>query len=880
MLFITANHRLALHIAHEYHTLQQAAGLQTWETLPCMPLSQWIEENYHTLPNPPLLLNTHQEYLVWEEIITNTPLESPQAAFFSSQGLAKMAQRAWHLMVQWNVPLEKLIGEPLPEVLAFYQWATVFQKKCADNHWIDHSQCVHYLIPYLSSQQIPLPPQITLFGFEEISPQTQHVFDTLSAHCTVRHHPPDTPYFEHASRPASTPTQIERTGFENEETEWTAMAQWALHTHTTHPHKRIGCVVPQLSQVRPRLETLFSTLFGTQNPFNLSGGTPLDQCALLQTAFDIFQLIPATPLSASYPHKISLDVVLLSRLLNSPFIGGALAEASARAQLDFLILSAQSPYIEWKEMLSLAEKIPCPIWIHLCQIYQTHFHKMARSQPIHLWQYDFTKLLSTMGWPGERTPTSTEYQHMTRWSTLLEEWAALESVMDKPISHPEALYELKRLTKATLFQPETTHSSAVQVLGLLEAVGILFDALWVSGLHQSAWPAPASPNPFIPLSLQRRLQMPHASPERELQYSQTLTQRFCKSAEYIVFSYSKQKEEDTLLLPSPLIQHFPEKEYRAPMPPPSAQSIEKKVSLEHYEEIGAPPFNPQRERRPGGAYVLKYQALCPFKAFATFRLQARPLPKAVTALTLPMRGVLLHRVLEKIWRTLKDSATLHTLSASGKLPPLIASAVHEALQETAQKYPFLLIPALMKLEQARLGAFMQKWLEWEKERPAFKINRLEQSQEIHFAGLTFQLRIDREDGLEDGTRIIIDYKTGMCDPKEWLGERPNDPQLPLYALTQGESIPTITFAHLSGQHMGFKGLSHTELGIPGILPCETYQQTQQDWHVFWEQQHKTLSRLAIAFQQGQAFVDPKEGENTCRLCELGPLCRIRERTLT
>ncbi len=57
----------------------------------------------------------------------------------------------------------------------------------------------------------------------------------------------------------------------------------------------------------------------------------------------------------------------------------------------------------------------------------------------------------------------------------------------------------------------------VQILGILEAGGLLFDALWISGLDDSNWPAQPKPNPFIPKRLQRELKMPHASAERELE---------------------------------------------------------------------------------------------------------------------------------------------------------------------------------------------------------------------------------------------------------------------------------------------------------------------------------------------------------------------------
>ena len=40
----------------------------------------------------------------------------------------------------------------------------------------------------------------------------------------------------------------------------------------------------------------------------------------------------------------------------------------------------------------------------------------------------------------------------------------------------------------------------------LEAAGHEYDALWICGLARELWPAPAKPDPFIPLALQQELQ--------------------------------------------------------------------------------------------------------------------------------------------------------------------------------------------------------------------------------------------------------------------------------------------------------------------------------------------------------------------------------------
>lgn len=55
------------------------------------------------------------------------------------------------------------------------------------------------------------------------------------------------------------------------------------------------------------------------------------------------------------------------------------------------------------------------------------------------------------------------------------------------------------------------------------------------------------------------------------------------------------------------------------------------------------------------------------------------------------------------------------------------------------------------------------------------------------------MSVDRVDQLEDGRRIIIDYKTGAAiDTKNWASERLSEPQLPIYAaLASSEPVAAV-----------------------------------------------------------------------------------------
>jgi hypothetical protein len=110
----------------------------------------------------------------------------------------------------------------------------------------------------------------------------------------------------------------------------------------------------------------------------------------------------------------------------------------------------------------------------------------------------------------------------------------------------------------------------------------------------------------------------------------------------------------------------------------------------------------------------------------------------------------------------------------------------------------------------------------------------------------------------------------MMNPRQWQGPRPDDPQLPLYAVAAPEELAAVTFAKLRPGEMRFMGYSRAEHLLPRV---EHYR----DWKTLLEQWKKDAEALGSAFAAGDAHVDPKEDLKTCRRCDLQTLCRVYEK---
>ncbi|HVS26977.1 MAG TPA: PD-(D/E)XK nuclease family protein [Burkholderiales bacterium] len=860
---ITPNRRLARAIKREFDAGQIKRGRSVWPAADILPYSAFLERSWSELARierGATLLSAEQETALWERVIADSPqgeiLLNPAAT-------ASQAREAWSIRHAFRIEFARYAAALDEDSAVFRRWAERYGKICAEKNWLDSARLADAIA---ASGTVLKPRKIVLYGFDQLSPQQRTFFEALAAAGGS----------VSEAGPEANAAPAVRTGFPDAEAELYAVASQIKQTLAERLNTRIGVVVPDLSARRADLVRIFDDVLQPARvvsasrerarPYNVSLGLALTDYPLVASALRILELARG---------ELALDD--MGSLLRSPFLAAAEQEFTLRALLDASLRRSGRLTVTLKMLAREAHGANTPqLAARLAAWIERAGGARKTKQPPSAWSAVFQQLLAGLGWPGERTLDSEEYQTFGKWREIVSKLSALDLIAPR-LGYDEALKNLKRLAGDAPFQPESPEVP-VQVLGVLEANALEFDLLFVTGLTDETWPEPPHPNPFLPLAVQRKLNVPHAGADWQLEFARRATGAWRACAKDVRFSYPL-RDGDRELRPSPLLREVPEAQ---PTPADAAlyrRAIFAARAVEMLADFKAPRLPAGIEVR-GGAEFFKNQAACPFRAFALHRLGATGVEAGHAGLDARDRGLLMHRAAENLWKELKNSKQLAGASEE-ELKAAVGRAAADALDSMRKKRPDVMTQAFTALEQERVAVLLLRLLELEKNRAPFELLAREKPQRVTVAGVEVSTRPDRMDRLADGSRVILDYKTGRkAGVGNWLGERPDEPQLPLYAVSAGrDDVAAVAFVQLHAQDVLFKGLSREEELLPGvhtIAATKTAAKECAGWAELFEDWRVMLENLAREYLDGRADVSPKDYPKTCRDCDLGTFCRVKE----
>jgi probable DNA repair protein len=478
-------------------------------------------------------------------------------------------------------------------------------------------------------------------------------------------------------------------------------------------------------------------------------------------------------------------------------------------------------------------------------------------------------VLEASQWGRAGAEDSIEFQTHKRWESTLDELATLDFDGSR-VSYEQALGTLERLARLTMFAPES-RETPVQIMGPLEAAGSSFDALWFIGAGDLTWPSKPATNPLLPWTLQFQLGMPGADAGSDDTRARQVAKRISGSATTVVFSYAAEttagKQRPTPLLD---ILHLQPAAIEDIAPRDPKAEI---VVLEEFSDIAPLPSLPERKIQ-GGADILKLQAACGFRAFAERRLWSTDLKNVELGMDAAERGTIVHRALEYLWNEVRTQAALKQMSADERnaaLDRAIEHSLRRAIESSAANWD----AAYVEVQRKRLLNLLTPWLEIELNREEFAVKLSEKDfDEVQIGPLRLSVRVDRVDTSDEG-EIIIDYKTGSAKPSDWQSARPDEPQLPLYAVLSRAAQPEAQLADVAFARIR----AGRDMALDGLMMKVTAEEKKparrrSPMEAQMEEWRDVLTGLAEAFDRGDAHVDPKKYPLTCAYCAQRILCRL------
>lgn len=659
----------------------------------------------------------------------------------------------------------------------------------------------------------------------------------------------------------------------DEREELSVAARWVRGVLEERPGARIAVVVPGLEERRAEIDRVFREVLAPElediaarddaAPYEFSVGRALAGVPMVAVALDLLRWATG-----------ALPLERVSGLLLSPYFGMVDEERRARAafdafdlrearrlrpeeSLESMILHVARGARRREGLTGLLERLR-----GMRAVAATRLAGAVERTHVE-WTVRMGELLEAASW-GADEEDSVAFQTRRKWESALDELATADFDGVK-VGFGRALEELEWIARHTMFAPES-REAPVQVMGPLEAAGSTFDALWFLGAGDLSWPMAVKGSSLLPWQLQRELGVPGTDVTRDAEDARRMTERIAASAGTVVFSYAKETAQGRQR-PSPALGGLRLQTREAAGLVREAEA-RTRVSLEEIEDgLGVLPLPDQVVY--GGAQILQLQAACGFRAFAERRLWATELESADLGMDARESGTVVHKALELFWNEARTQQALKAMP-SDERDSLLRECIEDALSRVDAVSETVWDAAYLDMQRERLRRLLRQWLELEMTRPPFEVKLSElKIADARIGPLRLNVRVDRVD-VVDGAEVIIDYKTGHATPNDWLTERPDAPQLPLYAvLSEGPEMQGVAFGLVrAGKNMELKGYA----GRDGILAKTAKMRLPLEAQV--DEWRRVLVQLAEEFHTGEATVAPKKYPATCRHCAQRVLCRL------
>ncbi|MEM7358001.1 MAG: PD-(D/E)XK nuclease family protein [Pseudomonadota bacterium] len=828
------------------------------------------------------IVSARQANVLWTQIIEETRRQEDALVLLDVQQTVRVVERSWRLMHDWQIAPETLAQDHVADTERFLQWIESYQQVLQRRGLFDDPTLQSILIDL--EAECPFKSFIW-YSYDLITAAQQRLIEQAQSQgVSVQF------AAAHAPAGASQPDVYWR--FDDSAEELRASLMQARALLEENPGQTINIVLPDLQHryaaVQEQAREVFypgaSPVEVQQNAtvYRFSLGQALAKWPAVQAALRVVSLLTNHTSVTEICYLLRNQFTALGREYrrdSHEFEHWLKRQRVRRMTFDIL----PELYQQHQEQLEPDQQAPADSkflsliteLVSKRQALQLRLQQQKEQNNFAAldfadWAEEINAWLMAWGWQThvtEAAQNSVEHQLSQRWQALLEEFYGV-SLVQKQLGLPRMLELLRQMARDSVFQPQAD-DSPILISGVFEAIGRPADWCFLLGMDQG-YPAQSEGDAFLPKRLLAEQGFPDADAESSFKQAKKVINSLLAPARNKIVSFSRRNELDHEIenQVSPIFRTQKFTDYQ---PTPTAASL---IALESYVDASGPPWS-RGGHAKGGSRLFELQSVCAFRAFVSLRLGFQRDDEAEFGLDNLDRGNVVHRLMELVWQGLQSQAQLLKFS-DGELDEFISATVDQLCAD-----PQLTLGTdkdrLLALEKPRLCSLLKTWLEVEKSRPVgFSVVETEEHRTGTVGGINFAYAVDRVDLTDDGRSLIIDYKTGQVDRRDWLGERLRSPQMPLYALVQDSQkrvpVSGITYAQLHPTEPKFVELCETDMVRKASRYTEKYAQLWQERRAEWPAQ---LEQLAEEFLAGDARVNPID-EDICTYCELKPVCRISQ----
>jgi ATP-dependent helicase/nuclease subunit B len=865
----TAQRAAALRLGFATRQLRQ--GRRAFRTPDVQSLSGWLRGQPGATDAAGAVLRrlgASEEWLLWREAVG----EAAARLSLPATGLVDAVRQSATLLHEWCISPAAVQQSGTPEALLLSHSLAAIETRLAD---------LGAAAPWRALQDLAGKPphRAPMFaGFAPATPARRMLLEAWSQR--------GTPAQELACPFGDTATRC-RAAAADPSAELALIARWCAERLQAAPTARLLVIVPELARRQGEVRRLFDAALDPDYPrvsvgadvapYAVEGGQSLSSYAPIAAGLGTLRLLAA-----------DVELAAVSQWLRGSFWLQPLA--SRRALLDAWLRTVAPPRLNARQLLQALRAAPPALLAHADEVaalllrLQEAFAGSSRAT-LAVWSGRFAQVLMLCGLHAgaARQRDSREQQVLQRLDELLQECAALPGGLGT-FDGVAALAVFTRLLARTRFEPATGDAPVTITASLADPV-LRYDGIWVSGLHAGTVPQRARFDPFIPASLQRQAGIIAADAAALVSQAAQALNILCRSSHEFIVS-APAHAEDLELAASPLLAPYALETYPAPC---AAHGLPQRIRASRRMEAFVDDTGaawPEAVPLPAGTRAIELQSRCPFRAYAQLRLRAEPLESPVPGITPRERGRMLHRALELLWQRLGGSAALALARAKQVQAQLVRDCVAQAGSEilhggdpdapadeafcAAADATGLteLRRAAIDRELGRAARLINALCDLEASRAPFVVHELETKHRVRSGGALIDVRVDRMDRLDDGTQVILDYKSGRAITPDWEVERTTHPQLLVYLLAAKAPVSALAVAHLDPKSVVFKGIGDADFRLPGVKAADGSWSRQL---AAWNAQ---VAQLASDFVRADARVAPMD--KACDHCHLHAFCRIAD----